>query len=221
MSANDRAVISRELSELGYGEVRRYEYKGDWSNDDVYHKLRLVEAPFAGGVVDNVLSYRFWFGNPGADHFCATCVRKYGPPAFSGFHFSPECPTVATFTGTRGSYELWYLDTAQYDAKGLAEALKLELQEAVLSRVRSITDLESLYAAAVGLVGDFPWYKVNALMRTALIIYLGVRQRRDPDEIAVAAIQASKGISWKAQNLPGRTEMEIIEGIWTDAEANA
>lgn len=216
LSASDRAVIARELGELGYDDAGRREYRGRWGNNDVYHRLRLVESPFASGLIENALSYRFWFGNPSADQFCAESVRKFGSPAFSSFQFSSECPAVASFTGTRGPIELWYLDTEKYDALQIAKALRTELEEAVLYRVRSVTTLDQLYTAVLG--NNFPWHKVNSLMRTALIVYLGVLLKKDRDEIAIAAIQAGKGIGRKIPNKPDRTDIEVIKNIWIDAE---
>ena len=194
-------ALNRVLAEVGYGRVRRYVYRANWSTSDVEHFVYFESwgqpRCFIGGD--------FGFKNPVADEFSRACLLKYVPflAQFDAYKRLDkyDCLIRVDFSHLRQPFRRFALSIPEKSDTEVASAIRHEIEGFLLPLVRPITDLSSLLTALLSDAGALKWSLAGGVLVRAAQIVSIARRLGWTDSAIIAALEPRRSELLKDSDL--------------------
>jgi hypothetical protein len=179
----DETPIKEALSDIGYRRLKRFVYKATWSTHAVEHFLYFSLY----GKPKEYLTADFGLRNEQAQAFGFKSVRAYGGELYQLARHDVRTHCAMIFS--LGRLALWKPRSSLYlpslSEIGLAEKIKVDVQNKLFPIIRSITEARSLLAFLNTDVEPNLWIYSNGAIRAAMIVSLARKCGMDAEQIRI------------------------------------
>jgi hypothetical protein len=186
--------IETTLKELGYRRLKRFFYRGGWSNSDVEHFLYLSVY----GKPKDFLTADFGLRNEPAQTFAFNSLRTYGGDIYQ--LKAQDLDRHWSMRFSLGHLAKWRprvsLHIPAASAAALAEKIKADIQVYLFPIIRGIIDTNGLLHFLLSDVDSYSWAYSNGALRAAMIVYLAAQDGMNSTQIRAMLAPYSKQISF-------------------------